>query len=262
MSYRPRLSTNVGRGLAVSSITITLVIAFSTASFSFASFSISFLSARFLARQPGRFRALASRLRSLLVGSEIERGNVAASLGVHALFVDAVEESQELVELGLRDRVELMVVAAGAAHRQAEEDGGRRLDAVDGVLDPPFFLDRACFGDRAIIAVESGGDLLGQRGCGQQVAGNLFGQETVERLVAVICGDDPVAPGPHDPGKVVLKSVGIGKAGAVEPFHRHALAVERRSQQPVDLLLRTPDARRPGTRRANRDRAAVRSGRG
>ena len=79
-----------------------------------------------------------------------------------------------------------------------------------------------------------------ERRLGEQVAGELLGEEPVERLVAVIGGDHPVAPGPHGAGEVVLVAVGIGKAGAVEPVHRHALAIERRSQQAVDLLRRTP----------------------
>ena len=46
-----------------------------------------------------------------------------------------VEEGEQLVELLLRERVVLVVVAAGAAERQPEPDRRRRLDAVDDVLD-------------------------------------------------------------------------------------------------------------------------------
>ena len=61
--------------------------------------------------------------------------------------------------------------------------------------------------------------------------------ELVERQVAVEGGDHPVAPGPHGAGEVVLVAVGVGVAGAVEPVHRHALAVVRRREQPIDELL-------------------------
>ena len=72
-----------------------------------------------------------------------QRRHVAALLVVHPLLVDAVEEGEELVELVLRDRVELVIVAAAATHRQAEEHRRRGLDAIDGVLDAPFLVDRA-----------------------------------------------------------------------------------------------------------------------
>ena len=73
---------------------------------------------------------------------------------------------------------------------------------------------------------------------GQQVAGDLLDGELVEREVAVEAPSiDLVAPGPHGPRAVALVAVGVGVAGRVEPVARHALAVARRRQQPVDHLL-------------------------
>ena len=160
MSYRPRLSTNVGRGLAESSITITdgdrlLVLFLRLARASRPAFLSPLPWPRRSRRRARCSRCGPRRRRQLDQGRHI-----AASLGVYPLFVDAVEEAEELVELGLRDRVELVVVAAGAAHRQAEEDHRRRLDPVDTVLDAPFLLDRAGLGDGPVIAVEPGGDPL------------------------------------------------------------------------------------------------------
>ena len=85
--------------------------------------------------------------------------------------------------------------------------------------------------------------LWARRGARQEVAGDLVDHEAVERLVAVEGGDDPVAPGPHGPGEVVLKAVGVGVAGAVEPVHRHPLAVVRRGEQAVDQCFVAPGCR-------------------
>ena len=55
--------------------------------------------------------------------------------GDPTLLRHVVEESEELIELLLRERVVLVVVAAGAAKRQAQPHGRGRIHAVDHVLD-------------------------------------------------------------------------------------------------------------------------------
>ena len=150
---------------------------------------------------------------------------------------NVVEVRQDLVELLLRDRVELVVVAAGAAHRQAEPDRGRRLDAVDGVLDEELVDDDAPLAVLAVVAVERGGDALVAGRTGQHVASELLDGEPVERHVGVVGVDHPVAPAPHRSLAVGLVAVGVGVAGRVEPLDRHPLAVARRAEQPVDRLL-------------------------
>ena len=70
------------------------------------------------------------------------------------------------------------------------------------------------------------------------VAGDLLGQEAVERLVAVQ-GVDHVVAEPPGVGNVavVLVALGLGEADHVEPVLRPALAVARAGQQPVDEPL-------------------------
>ena len=150
---------------------------------------------------------------------------------------DVVEVGQDLVELLLRDRVELVIVAAGAAQRQAEPDRRRRLHPVDRVLDEELVDDDAAFAVLAVVAVEGGGDALLARCAGQHVAGKLLDRELVERHVRVVGVDHPVAPAPHRPLAVGLVAVRVRVAGGVEPLHRHPLAVARRAEQPVDGLL-------------------------
>ncbi len=94
------------------------------------------------------------------------------------------EERLEPVEVRLADRVELVVVAAGAADRQAEEDQARRLgDVVQGVLPPQTLVVQV---DHVrVAAIEAGGDEgIGIVG-GDLVAGELEPDELVVRQVAV-----------------------------------------------------------------------------
>ena len=64
---------------------------------------------------------------------QLEHGAGVALGAVEAVLGHVVEEGVELVILLLRDRVELVVVALGAADGQAEPDGAGGVDAVDDV---------------------------------------------------------------------------------------------------------------------------------
>ena len=120
-----------------------------------------------------------------------------------------------------------MIVAAGAADREAKPDRAGGLDAVDHVLDLCLGGDRAALAVEHVVAVEAGGDELIERRLRQQVAGELLDREFVERHVVVQCVDDPVPPMPLVAGAVGLESVGVGVACGVEPALRHVLPVAR-----------------------------------
>ena len=89
-----------------------------------------------------------------------------------------------------------MVVTASATDRQPEPDGRGRVDAIDDVLDGILFRDDPAFRVAPVVAIESGGDSLFERGARQQVSGNLFDGEAIERHVAVERPDHPVAVAP------------------------------------------------------------------
>ena len=73
---------------------------------------------------------------------------------------------------------------------------------------------------------------------GQQIAGDLFADELVVRLVAVEGVDDivAIAPGVRI-GQVARRAGRFAVAGHVEPVPAPAFAEARRGQQPIDDLL-------------------------
>ncbi len=144
--------------------------------------------------------------------------------------------AKRLVEILLRERVVLVIVAAGASQGEAHEDGGGGLRAVGHVLDAILFGDDAAFAGGAVIAVEAGGDALLEGGIGQQIAGQLLDGEPVVGQIAVEGVDDPVAPAPHVARAVGLVAVGVAVARRFHPAKGHALAVARRGEQAVDDL--------------------------
>ncbi len=132
-------------------------------------------------------------------------------------LVHIVEEGEEPVILALADRVVLVIVALGAADRQAEEDRAGRVDPVNDRLDPELLdIDPPLLVDLR-VPVEPGRDPLCERGAGPEIAGNLVDREPVVRQVRVERGDDPVAVFPDRAGGVDVEAVGIGITRLVEP---------------------------------------------
>ncbi len=170
--------------------------------------------------------------RLLLLGSRHVEEGLHGAVGVGQLRVqprllDRIEEGVEAVELLLGDRIELVVVAARAAHRQAEEDGRGRRGAVDRVLDEILLGDRAALVARHVVAVETARDLLALGRVREEVSRDLLGEEAVEgHAVAEGC-EHPVPPQPHLASRVHVDAAGVGVTRGVEPRRRHALGVAR-----------------------------------
>ena len=154
----------------------------------------------------------------------------------HGRIGDVVEEGEEPVVVALRDRIKLVVVAAGALEREPHEGGGGRLDPVGHIFDAVFLRDDAPFGREHVVATEAGCDPLRPAGIGQEIAGELLHDEAVVGHVAGEGVDHPVAPRPLRPLLVVVVAVGVGVAGDVEPLQRHPLGMPWRGEQPIDHL--------------------------
>ena len=168
-----------------------------------------------------------------------------ALLEVAANLVNVVEECEELVELALRDRVELVIVAARAAEREPKKGRAGRADAVDHCFDAilleigaPFLIDHR-------VAMEAGGDELVLRRLWQQISGNLLDHELVEGEIVVECVDDPVTVGPDRARSIDRVAVGVRIAGDVEPVPAPAFSVVRRFEQ---SLYKSPVGTRLGVR--------------
>ena len=166
----------------------------------------------------------------------VSRRRVHDRRGVAVLVVapavgHVVEVGVELVELPLRDRVVLVVVAACTADRQPQPDRGGGLEPVHGVFDLILIRVGAVLGVASMVAVEARRDALGQGRVGKQVSRELLDRELVEGHVVVEGVDHPIAPAPHIARAVVLVAVGVCVAGCFQPAERHPLAKPGRGQQ-------------------------------
>ena len=154
-----------------------------------------------------------------------------------AVVIDVGEERGEAVEVFLRVRVELVVVALGAAHRAGEPGFGKIPHAVGLVDRAVLGVLRAAFVRRLQQAVVAGGDALPERRIRQQVAGELLDRELVERQIVVERLDHVVAVGRDAVLLVAVVADRVGEPHQVEPPRGHPLAEGRRREQLVDELL-------------------------
>jgi hypothetical protein len=131
------------------------------------------------------------------LGGEIEDpGGLVAAVAV-AVPDGVVEDRKEPVVILLGDRVELVVVALGARDGEAEKGGAVGVDTVEHGLDAELLgVDATLLVDLG-VAIEAGGDALGDRCVGEEVAGELFDRELIVGQVAIEGGDDPVAIFPN-----------------------------------------------------------------
>src|SRR5580700_4366427 len=86
---------------------------------------------------------------------ELQRRWRQQRVAVHRPFGEAAEVAEQLIELALRDRVELVIVADAASERQTQEDGPRRGDSIDGVAAIKLLVDRAPFARRHVATAEA-----------------------------------------------------------------------------------------------------------
>src|SRR5262249_51118922 len=137
---------------------------------------------------------------------------------------ERLKDGQHAVVVLLRERLELVVVAAGAAEREAEERGRR---CSQHVIELVVAIDLRI--GRLIIpstqAKEGRGDLRLGVATVHFVAGKLFGNEAIKRLILIEGVNDIIAVAPGAwLGPVALVTVRFGIAGYIEPVQGPALA--------------------------------------
>ena len=162
-------------------------------------------------------------------------------VGVVAEGLGAAEDAGEGVVVFGGDGVEFVVVAAGAADGEAHEGAADGFELfVDDVHAEEAFVLLFVVGG-AEGEEGGGGELaaaLGGVGGGEEVAGDVFGDELVEGGVGVEGFDDVVAeaPGVFE-GEGAAAAGAFGEAGDVEPVLGPAFGEGGGGQKIVNDLL-------------------------
>ncbi len=161
------------------------------------------------------------------------RERVSQELARTGLDEPCPERGRHAVIVDLADRIELVVVAAGAPDRHPQECGTR---GVDHVLEPLVLVFLGVI--RLVVpgaqSKEAGRDDGRLVAVGEFVARELLDDEAVKRLVLIERADHPVAIFPRmGLGLISLVAAGLGVAGHVEPVTSPALAVMWRGEEAV-----------------------------
>src|SRR5262249_42835745 len=143
----------------------------------------------------------------------------AATTTVHRSLI---EVRKQTVVILLQDRIELVIVTAGTAHREAQPHSRGRFGLIEHVLDAVLFRDAPALAVDHVIAIETRGEALLARRFGQKIPGELPDGELIEGEIVVVRLHHPVAPRPHRALAVALVAVAVGVAGRVEPVPGHS----------------------------------------
>ena len=147
------------------------------------------------------------------------------------LLFKIVEEGAQRVEVLLRGRIVLVIVAYGTTHGQAHECCAVGLRSFARNVHAQFFGNGsslvAAHAQAHIPARDQRIEIL----CRQQVARDLLHRKLIEGLVAVEGTDKIVAERPDIAAVVVVQSIRVGIARIVEPIARSLFAKTRLGQQ-------------------------------
>ena len=154
-------------------------------------------------------------------------------------------------------------MAACAIHGEAQDAAPDGADHVVEVVEAVVGIVLFAIPDLRIAAEEPVAIMRVVGDPVEFVAGDLFGEEGVVRLVLVERADHVVAVSPGIGAvEVVLEAVGVGVARNIEPVPAPTFAVVRRGEQPIDEAFPALGViGRSGMRRFRPESAAGRSGR-
>ena len=174
--------------------------------------------------------------RLVVIGSQLDFGadRAVKVLSIVLRALERLENGEHAIVVDLRERFELVVVAASAAQRDSQK---RRRGRAENVVELVVTVDLR-LGRLVVPGPQSqkrGGDLGSRIRPVNFIAGQLLGQESAVRFIAIEGIDDVVA---IPPGvrlvAVALIAVGLGESDDVEPMPPPALAVMRAGQKPID----------------------------
>ena len=169
------------------------------------------------------------------LGPSILPGRLGGERHLALAMLDTGKDGLEPVVVGLRNRIKLVVVAAGTADGEAQKRRAGRAHHVVELVGPLVGRQHRVGGLHLVPGAaddESGGDVGATT-----VAGKLGADEGVIGEVALKALDHPVAVAPGVGAHLVhLEAVALGEADGVEPMPCPALAEAGGGEESIDEI--------------------------
>ena len=132
------------------------------------------------------------------------------------------------------DGVILVIMTLGTGHGQAQPGGGSDIHSVKQNHKALLFRNGPTLPIIQMITVKPTGNLLINRGMRKKVSRELPNGKLIKWHVLIEGLHHPVPPHPLIGLSIKLKTIAIGIAGSIEPFHSHSFTVMRAGQQMID----------------------------
>ena len=128
----------------------------------------------------------------------------------------------------------LVIMTLGTGHGQAQPGGGGDIHPVKKNHKALLFRNRPTLPIIQMISVKPAGYLLINRGMRKKISSELPNGKLIKWHVLIEGLHHPVPPDPLIGFSIKLKTIAIGIAGGIQPFHSHSFAVMRAGQQMID----------------------------
>ena len=149
-------------------------------------------------------------------------------------FRNMIESIHHTIVVLCSNGVILVIMTLGTGHGQAQPGGGGDIHPVKKNHKALLFRNRSTLPIIQMISVKPAGYLLINRGMRKKISRELPNGKLIKWHVLIEGLHHPVPPDPLIGFSIKLKTIAIGIAGGIQPFHSHSLSVMRASQQMID----------------------------
>ena len=118
-----------------------------------------------------------------------------------------------------------MIMALGAFHSQPHPDIPGGFYPIHHIFNPEFLSNDSSLIGGGMVAIKTGGDFLIIRGIREKISGQLLDRKLVEGHIVLVCIQDPVSPGPHISGAIIMKDGSVSVTGRIHPDKGHAFSI-------------------------------------
>ena len=123
-----------------------------------------------------------------------------------------------------------MIMALGTFHSQSHPDVPSGFYPIHDIFNSEFLSNNPPLIGGGMVTIKTGGDFLIIGGIREKISGQLLDRKLVEGHIVLIRVQDPVPPGPHVSGAIIMKDGSVSVPGRIHPDQGHAFSISIRGK--------------------------------